>query len=123
MKLQGDFDALMQGVNTYGDKKRRSSQRRRLKVFADDIRTRAAVGDDGIHHPDGLRLKPREVDWLIKNTSKGEATVKDEQMRTSHKRMNDHSPILGEGYIEVPTSVSIVDSLIKELFSTTQGKL
>ena len=110
MKLQGDFDALMQGVNTYGDKKRRSSQRRRLKVFADDIRTRAAVGDDGIHDPDGSRLKPREVDWLIKNMSKGEGTVKDKQMRTSHKRMNDNSQILGEGYIEASTSVSIVDS-------------
>jgi hypothetical protein len=82
LKLQGDFDALMQGVNTYGDKKRRSSQRRRLKVFADDIRDRAAVGDDGIHHPDGSRLKPREVDQLIKNMIKGEFTVTGDQMRT-----------------------------------------
>ncbi len=112
----------MQGVNTYGDKKRRSSQRRRLKVFADDIRTRAAVGDDGIHHPDGSRLKPREVDWLIKNMSKGEATVTDEQMRTSRELINDNSQILGEGYNEVTTSVSIVDTLIKEIFPTTQGK-
>ena len=122
LKLQGDFDALMQGVDTYGDKKRRSSQKRRLKVFADDIRDRATVGDDGIHHPDGLRLKPKEVDRLIKNMSKSEFTVTGEQMRTSRKRINDNSKILGEGYIEVTTSVSIAESLIKEIFPTTQGK-
>ena len=122
MKLQGDFDALMQGVDAYGDKKQRSSQQRRLEVFAYDIRDRAAVGDDGIHHPDGPRLKPREVDRLIKNMSKSEFTVTGEQMRTSRKRINDNSKILGEGYIEVPTSVSIADSLIKEIFPTTQGK-
>ena len=122
LKLQGDFDALMQGVDTYGDKKRRSSQKRRLKVFADDIRDRAAVGDDGIHHPDGSRLKPRQVDQLIKNMSKGEFTVTGDQMRTSRKRINDNSKILAEAYIEVTTSVSIADALIKEDFPDYTGK-
>lgn len=87
-----------------------------------DIRDRATVGDDGIHHPDGSRLKPKEVDRLIKNMSKSEFTVTGEQMRTSRKRINDNSKILGEGYIEVTTSVSIANSLIKEIFPTTQGK-
>jgi hypothetical protein len=54
--------------------------------------------------------------------SKGEATVTDEQMRTSRELINDNSQILGEGYNEVTTSVSIVDTLIKEIFPTTQGK-
>jgi hypothetical protein len=122
LKLRGDFDVLMQGVDTYGDKKRRSSQKRRLKVFSDDIRDRAAIGDDGIHHADGTRLKPREVDQLIKDISKSEFSVTGEQMRQTRKRLNNSSKILSEGYIEVTTSVSSADVLMRERFPGYTGK-
>lgn len=112
----------MQGIDTYGDKKRRSSQKRRLKVYSDDIRDRAAIGDDGIHHADGSRLKPREVDQLIKDISKGEFAVTGEQMRQTRKRINNSSKILGVKYIEVTTSVSSADVLIRERFPSYTGK-
>jgi len=112
----------MQGVDTYGDKKRRSSQKRRLKVYSDDIRDRAAIGDDGIHHADGSRLKPREVDQLIKDISKDEFSVTGEQMRQTRKRLNNSSKILAEGYIKVTTSVSSADALIRERFPSYAGK-
>ena len=53
MKICGDLDAFLQDVDTYGSKKSRSRQKHRLLLFAEDIRDRASVGDDGIHHPDG----------------------------------------------------------------------
>ena len=122
LKLLGDFEALMQGVDTYGDKKRRSSQKRRLQVFADDIRDRASVGDDGIHHADGSLLKPREVDRLVKDISKGEFSVTGEQMRTSRKRITDNTKILGADYIEVTTSVSSADVVLRDRFPDYTGK-
>jgi len=97
-------------------------QKRRMKVYSDDIRDRAAIGDDGIHHTDGSRLKPREVDNLIKDISKGEFAVTGEQMRQTRKRLNNSSKILSEGYIEVTTSVSNADALMRERFSGYTGK-
>ena len=112
----------MQGVDTYGDKTRRASQRRRLKVFADDIRDRAAIGDDGLHHADGSRLKPREVDTLVKKFSKGEFTVTGDQMRQSRKRLKDKTKILSEAYIEVTTSVSSAAHYIHTQYPDYTGK-
>ena len=49
LKIRGDLDAFLQDVDTYGSKKHRSRQKRRLLLYAEDIRDRASVGDDGIH--------------------------------------------------------------------------
>ena len=43
-------------------------------------------------------------------------------MRTSRKRLNNSSKILAEGYIEVTTSVSSADVLIRERFPDYTGK-
>jgi hypothetical protein len=43
-------------------------------------------------------------------------------MRTSRKRLNNSSKILAEGYIEVTTSVSSADILMRERFPGYTGK-
>ena len=53
MKICGDVEAFLQDVDTYGSKKSRSRQKRRLLLYAEDIRDRASVGADGIPNPDG----------------------------------------------------------------------
>jgi hypothetical protein len=122
LKRMEDFDMLMQGVDTYGDKTRRPSQKRRLKVFADDIRDRAAVADDGLHHPDGSNLKPREVNQVIKSISRNEFSINGEQMRQSRKRQKDGTKILGDAFIEVTTSVSAAAVIIQQQFPDYTGK-
>ena len=67
-------------------------------------------------------LKPREVDQLIKDISKSEFSVTGEQMRQTRKRLNNSSKILAEGYIEVTTSVSSADVLIRERFPELHRK-
>ena len=43
-------------------------------------------------------------------------------MRQTRKRLNNNSKILSEGYIEVTTSVSSADALIREGFPSYTGK-
>ena len=85
MKLTGDLEAFLQDVDTYGSKKQKTRQKRRLLLYAEDVRNRASVGDDGIHHPDGNRLKPREVDELVKSITNNEMVATADQLRQSRR--------------------------------------
>jgi hypothetical protein len=122
MKIHGDLDAYLQDVDTYGDKKHKSRRKRRLLLYAEDIRDRASVGDDGIQHLDGTRLKPREVKDLVETITRGELSATGDQQRKTRSRIEKKSKTLPEGHIEVTTSVSIADVIVSERFPGYTGK-
>ena len=120
--MMGDLEAFLQDVDTYGSKKQKTRQKRRLLLYAEDVRNRASVGDDGIHHPDGKRLKPREVDALVKSITNDEMVATADQLRQSRKRITNKTKILSNAYIEVTTSVSVADAIVRERFPEYEGK-
>jgi hypothetical protein len=122
MKIRGDLDAYLQDVDTYGDKKHKSRQKRRLLLYAEDIRDRASVGDDGIQHSDGTRLKPREVNDLVETITRGKLSATGDQQRKTRSRIEKKTKTLSEGHIEVTTSVSIADVIVSERFPGYTGK-
>jgi len=117
-----DQSTFLQDVDTYGSKKSRSRQKRRLLLYAEDIRDRASVGDDGIHHPDGTRLKPREVNELVETITRGELSATGDQQRKTRSRIQKKAKTLADDHIEVTTSVSAADAIVSERFPRYTGK-
>ncbi len=122
IKRRTDLERFLQDFDTYGNRTYRPRAKRRLTLFAEDIRDRAAVGDDGLVNEKGDRLKPREVDGLISRITNGEMNVSADQQRQVRQRVKNGSKILSDAYIEVTTSVSAADAMLRGLYANYNGK-
>ena len=97
------------------------SQRRKI-VYANDLRDRMAVGADGLLRADGERLKPREVDSILRTITDGEVGATGEQFRKTRSRILKGEKELASEYIEVTTTVSAADMIIKGQFALYTGE-
>ena len=117
-----DLDVLFQEVDTKGTKKNRTRGKRRKIVYANDLRDRMAVGADGLLTEDGERLKPREVDEILRTITDGEVGATGDQLRKTRSRVQKGEKELGSEYIEVTTTVSAADMIIKGKFAHYTGE-
>ena len=117
-----DLDVLFQEVDTKGTKKNRTRGKRRKIVYAHDLRDRMAVGADGLLREDGKRLKPREVDSILRTITDGEVGATGDQLRKTRSRIQKGEKELVSDYIEVTTTVSAADMIIKGQFALYTGE-
>ena len=117
-----DLDVLFQEVDTKGTKKNRTRGKRRKIVYANDLRDRMAVGADGLLREDGERLKPREVDSILRTITDGEVGATGDQLRKTRSRIQKGEKELSSQYIEVTTTVSAADMIIKGQFALYTGE-
>ena len=117
-----DLDVLFQEVDTKGTKKNRTRGKRRKIVFANDLRDRMAVGADGLLTEDGERLKPREIDSILRTITDGEVGATGDQLRKTRSRISKGEKELSSEYIEVTTTVSAADMIIKGKFAHYTGE-
>ena len=117
-----DLDVLFQEVDTKGTKKNRTRGKRRKIVYANDLRDRMAVGADGLLREDGERLKPREVDSILRTITDGEVGATGDQLRKTRSRIQKGEKELSSQYIEVTTTVSAADMIIKGKFAHYTGE-
>ena len=122
LKSVPDLNVLLQEVDTKGSKKSRTRGRRRKIVFANDLRDRMAVGADGLLTEDGERLKPREIDDILRTITDGEVGATGDQLRKTRSRVQKGEKELGTEYIEVTTTVSAADMIIKGKFTQYTGE-
>ena len=81
-----------------------------------------AVGADGLLRADGERLKPREVDSILRTITDGEVGATGEQFRKTRSRILKGEKELASEYIEVTTTVSATDMIIKGQFALYTGE-
>jgi hypothetical protein len=62
------------------------------------------------------------VDDLVNTITNGEMAATSDQLRQSRKRITGKTKILADAYIEVTTSVSAADTLVRERFPEYEGK-
>ena len=117
-----DLDVLFQEVDTKGTKKNRTRGKRRKIVYANDLRDRMAVGADGLLTEDGERLKPREIDSILRTITDGEVGATGDQLRKTRSRIQKGEKELVSDYIEVTTTVSAADMIIKGQFALYTGE-
>ena len=75
-----------------------------------------------LHHPDGTRLKPREVNELVETITRGELSATGDQQRKTRSRIQKETKTLSDDHIEVTTSVSAADAIVSERFPRYTGK-
>ena len=117
-----DLDVLFQEVDTKGTKKNRTRGKRRKIVYANDLRDRMAVGADGLLTENGERLKPREIDSILRTITDGEVGATGDQLRKTRSRIQKGEKELSSEYIEVTTTVSAADMIIKGKFAHYTGE-
>ena len=81
-----------------------------------------AVGADGLLTEDGERLKPREVDSILRTITDGEVGATGDQLRKTRSRIQKGEKELSTEYIEVTTTVSAADMVIKGKFAHYTGE-
>ena len=81
-----------------------------------------AVGADGLLREDGKRLKPREVDSILRTITDGEVGATGDQLRKTRSRIQKGEKELVSDYIEVTTTVSAADMIIKGQFALYTGE-
>ena len=62
------------------------------------------------------------MDDLVNAITNNEMAATADQLRQSRKRINNKTKILSDAYIEVTTSVSAADTLVRERFPDYEGK-
>ena len=122
IKSVADLDIFFQDVDTLGTAKSRNRGKSRKKVFANDLRDRLAVGDDGLVNEDGERLKPRAIDKFLRSLTNGEVGAKPDQLRKTRSRIKTGAKELENDYIEITTSVSAANEYVNSHFTNYTGK-
>ena len=62
------------------------------------------------------------MDKLVKSITNDEMVATADQLRQSRKRITNKTKILSDAYIEVTTSVSAADAIVRERFPKYEGK-
>ena len=81
-----------------------------------------AVGVYGLLREDGERLKPREVNDILMTITDGECGFTDDQLRKTRSRIRRGEKELASEYLEVTTTVSAADMIIKGKFAHYTGE-
>ena len=107
-------------MDTKGTKKNRTRGKRRKIVYANDLRDRMAVGADGLIREDGERLKPREIDDILRTITDGEVGATGDQLRKTRSRIQKGEKELSSQYIDclLYTSPSPRDGLLSRMPSS-----
>ena len=122
IKSVADLDIFFQDVDTAGHARNRNRGKRRMILYANDLRDRMAAGDDGLVHDDGDRLKPSEIDEFLRTLTNGEVGASGDQLRKTRSRIKTGSKELESGYIEITTSVSAANEYVSSHFTNYTGK-
>ena len=79
------------------------------------------MGADDLLGEDGERLKPREVDSILRLITDGEVGATGDQLRKTRSPIHKGEKKLTIEYIEVTTTVSTADILVKGKFAHYTG--